>query len=191
MEGSSNFGPIPPPEAVTGLKTDNKDESELKQSIKKKGQNSYYYAHNYDGQNFNNENAKQFYGDGLIYGGEPTLISKKEKTEGEEVKKQVSNPVQKIKKYSWLDEDTKVKIYIELDQFPTKITKSMIDIKFEEYSVDIKVVDEAGTEHVLGLSKLFEKIEEADSLWKFSEKRISITLKKWLETKWNSLLKAK
>ena len=67
----------------------------------------------------------------------------------------------------------------------------MVDIKFEEYSCDVKIVDEAGTEHVLPLSKLYEKIEEADSVWKYSEKRISITLKKWLETKWNSLLKAK
>ena len=56
---------------MTGAKVENKDESELKNSIKKKGQNSYYYAHNYDGQNFNSENAKKFYGDGLIYGGAP------------------------------------------------------------------------------------------------------------------------
>ena len=64
------MGPVPPPEVVAG-KVEDKDASELKQSIKKKGANSYYYAHDYSGQNFNDENAKQFYGDGLIYGGEP------------------------------------------------------------------------------------------------------------------------
>ncbi len=48
----------------------------MKASIKKKGSNSYYYAHNYEGQNFKDSNAKQFYGDGLIYGGEPQLIAK-------------------------------------------------------------------------------------------------------------------
>ena len=115
MDGNADFGPVPPPESITGKKVENKEESELKASIKKKGQNSYYYAHNYDGQNFNNENAKQFYGDGLIYGGEPTLICKKEKSTAEEQAKPTSAPVQKIKKYSWTDEDTKVKIYIELD----------------------------------------------------------------------------
>ena len=67
----------------------------------------------------------------------------------------------------------------------------MVEVKFEEYSVDVRVVDEAGMEHILPLSKLFEKIEEADSTWRWSEKRISITLKKWLETKWTALLKAK
>ena len=40
--------------------------SELEASIQKRGDNSYYYAHNYEGQEFNNENAKKFYGDGLI-----------------------------------------------------------------------------------------------------------------------------
>ena len=39
------------------MKTDDKTKSELKASIKKLGQNSYYYAHNYDGQNFNDEKA--------------------------------------------------------------------------------------------------------------------------------------
>ena len=67
-----------PPDFANGMKTENKDESALKESIKKKGSNSYYYAHNYEGQNFNSENAKKFYGDGLIYGGEPTLIEKRE-----------------------------------------------------------------------------------------------------------------
>ena len=37
----------------------------------------------------------------------------------ETVKKVEVNPVKKIAKYSWLDEDTKVKIYIDLAQFPT------------------------------------------------------------------------
>ena len=46
---SANIGPVPPPETSTGLKVDDKDQSELKASIKKKGGNSYYYAHNYEG----------------------------------------------------------------------------------------------------------------------------------------------
>ena len=54
---TSNFGPEMPPDFVNGEKVDDKEKSELKASIKKKGANSYYYAHNYDGQNFNNENA--------------------------------------------------------------------------------------------------------------------------------------
>ena len=74
----NTIGPVLPPEvAKTGFVED-PAKSALKASIAKKGQNSYYYAHNYEGQNFNNANAKKFYGDGLIYGGEPTLIGKAE-----------------------------------------------------------------------------------------------------------------
>ena len=63
------------------MKVEDKSQSELKSSIKKKGQNSYYYAHNYDNQNFDDANAKTFYGDGLIYGGEPQRIKQREDTE--------------------------------------------------------------------------------------------------------------
>ena len=67
----------------------------------------------------------------------------------------------------------------------------MVDVQFDEYSCNIKVVDEAGTDHVFSLSTLFEKIEPENSNWRHSEKRITITLKKWLETKWSALVKAK
>ena len=109
------------------MKVDDKAASELKSSIKKKGQNSYYYAHNYDNQNFDDDKAKKFYGNGLIYGGEPVLVEKRDAKE--EVKKQgIEQVVKKIAKYSWLDEEKKIKIYIELDQFPTVITKEMVDV---------------------------------------------------------------
>jgi hypothetical protein len=78
------------PEKVAGF-VENKEQSELKSSISKKGGNSYYYAHNYDGQNFNNEQAKKVYGDGIIHGGDPVLVEKREDAkvskEEEEAKK--------------------------------------------------------------------------------------------------------
>ena len=61
----------------TGLKVDDKKDSELKSSIAKRGGNSYYYAHD---SKWNEGDAKKFYGDGLIYGGAPTLLEKKEST---------------------------------------------------------------------------------------------------------------
>ena len=67
----------------------------------------------------------------------------------------------------------------------------MVDVQFEEYKCVVKVVDEAGTHHALNLFKLYEKIEVDKSLFKFTDKRISITLKKWLETKWTELIKGK
>ena len=95
---TADIGPEMPPldedgnmikdQKIIAGKVNDKNESELKASIKKKGANSYYYAHNYDNQNFNDEKAKTFYGDGLIYGGEPQLIEKREVKQEEETKKE-------------------------------------------------------------------------------------------------------
>ena len=65
----------------------------------------------------------------------------------------------------------------------------MIDVKFTEYACVITIVDEDGTKHILTLSKLYAKITPDDCKWRFSEgKRISVTLKKWLETDWSELI---
>ena len=63
----------------------------------------YYYAH--APKNFNTEGAEVFKGEGLIYGGDPVLLGQREKPK--EVVKE--KPPKKITKYSWLDEDAKVK----------------------------------------------------------------------------------
>ena len=68
----------------------------------------------------------------------------------------------------------------------------MIEVSFNEWSCGVDVTDAEGQVYKLSLSKLFEKIEVDKSTWRFSEgKRISVTLKKWLETKWTFLLKDK
>lgn len=168
----------------------NKEQSELKSSISKKGGNSYYYAHNYEGQNFDDEQAKKVYGDGIIHGGAPILVAKRDEAkEAKAVEDAKKVPKQKIKTFAWNDEDKKVKIYIDLAQFDTPITKDMVEIKFEEFKVDILVVDETGLNNILELSPLYEKVEVDRCSWRINEKRITITLKKWLETKWYTLTK--
>ena len=67
----------------------------------------------------------------------------------------------------------------------------MVDIQFNEYSIDVRIVEEDGTENILSVKPLYEKIEPEKCSWKYSEKKISITLKKWLETKWSTLTKVK
>ena len=82
-----------------------------------------------------------------------------------------------------------MKVYIELSQFQTPITKEMVEIKFEEYKIDILIVDETGLNHILELAPLYEKVELDKCTWKISEKRITIILKKWIDTKWFKLMK--
>ena len=116
----NDIGPELPPEfgqtEVQGKFTDDKEKSFLKDSIKKKGTNSYYYAHDYSGQNFDDKTAAKVYGDGIIHGGDPVLVQTKSKKEEEKSQDTVTKPdVMKIQKYSWSDEESKVKIYIFLD----------------------------------------------------------------------------
>ena len=63
----------------------------------------------------------------MIYGGAPVLL----KTQDSSINKQVETQKQQTKaitKYSWLDEDAKVKIYIDFAQFGTEITAEMITV---------------------------------------------------------------
>ena len=50
-------------------------------------------------------------------------------------------------------------------------------------------MDENAVNNILDISPLYEKIDEDKSSWKMSEKRITITLKKLVDTKWYKLMK--
>ena len=51
----------------------------------------------------------------------------------------------RISKFSWSDEESKVKIYIDTNQFKGEILESMVSVKFDEYLLEVTVVDEEGT----------------------------------------------
>ena len=76
------------------------------------------------------------------------------------------------------------------DLITGEVTQDMVDVKFEEYLCDIKVTDQEGTVHVLNLYKLSEKVEPDNCSVRVRPNRITITLKKWLETSWKDLTRA-
>ena len=63
----------------------------------------------------------------------------------------------------------------------------MLDIKFQDTSLQIRLVDEEGQAHFLNFNKLYEKIEPEKSSFRLRSNKIIITLHKWLETKWKEL----
>ena len=75
----------------------------------------YYYAH--ANKNFNTDGAKHFEGDGKIYGGDPVLIKTYSQVERQlsqaAAAQSTAVPTQKITKFSWGDEENKVKVYID------------------------------------------------------------------------------
>ena len=149
----------------------------------------YYYAH--APKNFSTEGAQHFKQDGKIYGGDPVLIKSYSTDESKPSTVQAAAiPQAKISKFSWGDEEAKVKVYIETSQFKGEITQEMVDVQFEEYLCDIKITDEEGTVNILNLYKLTEKIEPQNCSVRVRPNRITITLKKWLETAWTELTRA-
>lgn len=171
------------------LKVDEKSEEEKKsalhESIKQYGQHSYYYAHK--PKDFDLGKGKRFEGSGIIYGGEPVLLEKKESSKEAEVK---TTTTKTITKYSWLDEKKKVKIYIDLTQelFKDKnITENMIDLKVEDTSMTLSVVDEESNCYEFKVKKLNDKVEPEKCTVMISSGKIKISLHKWIETKWREL----
>ena len=63
----------------------------------------------------------------------------------------------------------------------------MIDVKFLEQGLDIRIVDEEGQVYFLNFPKLFEKIEPEKSIFRMRSNKIIITMHKWLETKWKEI----
>merc|ERR1711907_707224 len=96
------------------------DQSELRQSVAKKGSNSYYYAH--AAPNNGEETT-------------PTLISRM--ASGEDVRL-----VKPIEKYAFLDDGQKVKIYIELEGIGER--KEGVNCVFDFTEFDLTVSDYQG-----------------------------------------------
>ena len=49
-----------------------------------------------------------------------------------------------ISKFSWADEESKVKIYVDLNQFEGQVLENQIEVKFEDYLCEIKITDSNG-----------------------------------------------
>ena len=45
----------------------------------------------------------------------------------------------------------KYRIYIELGQFEGEVTEEMIDVKIDETSLEVKIVDEDSNSHTLSI----------------------------------------
>lgn len=117
----------------------------LLESISKKGSSSYYYAH--APKDFTTEGAQHFKGDGKIYGGDPVLIktrSPEEVAAAKALAEKNAKKLKTIKKFSWADEDAKVKIYIDFEQFGHKVEDAAVEVKFDEYLCDITITDASG-----------------------------------------------
>ena len=68
------------------------------------------------------------------------------------------------------------------------MTEEMVDVKFLDISLKIRLIIEEGQALFFNINKLYEKIEPEKSSFRLRSKKIIITLLKRLETKWKELL---
>jgi hypothetical protein len=159
-------------------------DSKLFNSIETYGSNSYYYAHSKSKEFVVPENAKVVEGPGIITGGSPVKIG-----DGEPV--QPSTIRRKIEKYSWCDDDSKVRVYIDDPHILPHIVEndSNVSCKFNHRSLIVEVNASNVHRFAFDIHELNEEIDPISSSFKVSPgKRITITMvKKNPETKWYSL----
>lgn len=152
-------------------------ENALLESIKRKGEHSYYYAHA-PRQSDALDSALRMEGSGIIHGGPPKLLVEQELTVP------VPHTYVIIRNYSWADEDEDVTIYVN---FPENLDSSKVECTFDTKSVELTYCISENETHKLSLKKLNSAIDPASSKYRIRKNRVTITLKKQAGGKWYKL----
>jgi CS domain len=151
-------------------------ENALIENIKKKGENSYYYAH--QPRNTDSiENAKVLEGEGIVTGGPPKLLKREDSING-------INSTSIIRNYSWADHDDKVSIYIQLDE---NVEENRINCTFETKGFDLSYIVNDDETKRLVIRKLYKNIDPNNSKAKARKNKIVVTLKKESKESWYKL----
>lgn len=153
------------------METDNA----LLDSIKKRGQNSYYYAH---APRTDCDDAKSLKHNCIVTGGPPQLITSDRGRELTEDRQVVP-----IRNYSWCDEDEKVTLYIPS---PTTLQLEDVQVRFGEKSLELRYPSDNWL-NLLQIKDLKAAVVVEDCKYRVRNNKILITLKKEKLEKWYSL----
>lgn len=157
-------------------------ENALQESIKRRGDKSYYYAH----APRNTEDpsiVKILEGEGIVTGGDPKLlISDESKSSKPSKPKQIIN----IRNYAWTDEDDKIEI-----STPYEDTEDKLEVQFTKDSVQlIYNVSEDETRKLL-IKNLFKDIIPETCSKRLRRNKVILTLvKEDPDTTWYQLIKS-
>jgi predicted dehydrogenase len=148
----------------------------LLDSIYRKGEHSYYYAHA-PKQTEDLNSAHRVQGEGIIHGGPPQLIQVQEVTPAPQPR------VVNIRNFSWADEDDECSVYIT---FPSDILQDAVsfksDLKSFEFSYRLSELET----HKL-IKKLSKTIDPDRSKLRLRKNKATITLYKSEPGKWDKL----
>ncbi|CAG9317495.1 unnamed protein product [Blepharisma stoltei] len=151
-------------------------ENALRDNIRRKGENSYYYAHAPRPDEVP-DHAIVLEGDGIITGGPPKLIARDQQF--------TPQPhIFNIRNYSWSDENDKVTIYIPFEE---DVDPDLVTCKFDTKEVDLTYSFSDTETRKLWLKKLSNTISPTQSSYKVRKNKIVITLKKVGSLSWYKL----
>ena len=151
-------------------------QSALADNIARKGKNAYYFAHAHkaDGPNWDGK-------------AEPRLLQKEALQENyrQSVNSSFDYAKSNITTYAFLDEPTKVKLYVELEGVGEKCADDDVRLDYSERSLSLVVLNYKDQPQCLSFAKLAGGITKAVA--KKKENRIIVTLTKAEETKWETI----
>lgn len=152
------------------------EKSALKDNIERKGKNAYYFAHS------NTPTGPEW--DGRE---EPRLLRKESQQEGHLVSKHATFEYHKsnITKYSFMDDGSKVKLYIDMENVGEKCSDDDICLDYSEQSFSLVVNNYKEEVQCLSFAKLTAPIKRAT--YKKKDNKIIITITKAEEGEWHTI----
>ena len=157
--------------------------SALEDNIAKKGKNAYYYAHDKQKQ------THVFKWDGKP---EPALISREKSNDDLPAKFRASvsssfhYAQSNITRYSFLNEDKTVKLYITMEEIGEKCTEDNVKLEWDESSMSLTVQNYKDEDQCLSFGKLTANI--TDAKYKLKKDKIIVTLRKEKEgVEWHTI----
>jgi len=165
--------------------TDHQDKSEttasssksaLQDNIERKGKNAYYFAHAHK------VNGPQW--DGKA---EPKLMARHTSHEGHRAATNATFDYHKsnITSYAFLDDGTKVKLYLEMEGIGDKLKDDDVSLEYTETSLCVIVNNYKPTPQCLSFSKLSGDITNAT--FRIKKDKLILTLTKKNEGEWHTI----
>jgi hypothetical protein len=163
--------------AASDAAEDSTPKSALQDNIERKGKNAYYFAHSHKAT------GPQW--DGKA---EPRLLSRAESNDGHMMSKlslSFEYTKSNITTYAFMDEEKKVKLYIEMEGVGEKCTDEDINLDYTETSLCLVVNNYKPEPQCLSFGRLTAPITHAS--FKRKDNRIILTLKKATEGEWYTI----
>ncbi len=153
-------------------------ESALRENIRSKGKNSYYYAHGHKLDEGIAAVSTHSTWDGNI---QPKLLKRISSVEAV-ASSEPKIPTEVVSKYAWADEKEKVKVYVTRDEFVgVEASQVTLDSDDQSFKLTVQLLDpetKAVQKKLVMFISLYAEISKSKILKKTDKDRVTIILSK-------------